>query len=172
MSGDDVKTFARTHEGGWFRAVDDAVRGKKCWRKEGQCSTGKMSQRNVVSLVRLDVRRQHLDGLRVNPLRAVKYRPRSLRPASTESMASIGASFRAEFGIFPRDAARALAVTKMREFDKRPSLLTAEPPRTHLDVRQPHDPHPQLSGEAHGVEQNEGGVSKPLQRRGAHARDA
>lgn len=43
---------------------------------------------------------------------------------------------------------------------------------THLDVRQTHDPCSQLSGEAQGVQDYERRVSKPLQHRGAHARDA
>lgn len=42
----------------------------------------------------------------------------------------------------------------------------------HLDVRQSHNPCAQLPGEAQGIKDDESRIPKPLQRRGAHARDA
>lgn len=42
----------------------------------------------------------------------------------------------------------------------------------HLDVRKTHDPRSQLPSKTQGVQDDERRVSKPLQHRGAHTRDA
>lgn len=172
MSRGDVKTFARSSEGGSSCGRRCREQQKKRWCKKGfalRVNYSTAAKRCIFSSLG---RAPAAHNGCVSILPAGKHHPRSLRPASTEDMASISASSRAEFRYFPARLRPCCSSHKMRENRYEIVPIYGQTISTHLDVRQPHDPHSQFSSEAHGVEQNEGGVSKPLQHRGAHARDA